>query len=474
MTVVAASALVWNDHLGKQHHPGVITGKVSDVAGLVVFPFLFAVLLVPLARPVGLVRIGRVAIAVTAVGFTAVQLVPAAAAGAAWILTAVAGRSMMVADATDLLALPVLVVPWRMWHRGCRRERGEQDRWTGQRTIAAAMLPLLAVATAATSCVEDDAVRALAWDGRVLYANVGMAGWASSRDGGQTWSEAEHDPAAGPPPGAVRPAGHPPLVECAPETPARCYRVADEQPRVEVSDDAGRTWSVAWEIPPARRQFVGRAKEGRALCEGTLEIGAQDLVVASHGEGHRVVVALAHQGVVVSHGEGLWYPVGIGDARPAPIRAPFRLIGMEMSAVGLLAVMIATRRLRRYAARQLPEGYARIRRGPARYLLWLAVLIGIATLWPGLALPWRPWIITGLVTLAFAALPTWVILARHASDRADAAAIRRAFVAGVVIFVAGSAPFVAWSAGTLPRYGVAVLIAVAAGTAAATKAMTST
>ena len=83
--VLALVVLVLNDHVLKQAYPGMLTGKLSDVAGLVVAPLLLAV-------PLTLMRVPRptlVAIAATGVGFT---LTKAFSTGAAltsdlWSLT---------------------------------------------------------------------------------------------------------------------------------------------------------------------------------------------------------------------------------------------------------------------------------------------------------------------------------------------------------------------------------------------------
>jgi hypothetical protein len=60
------------------------------------------------------------AIALTAIGFTAMKLVPDVAVAIARVLGALVGHSRIVADPTDLIALPALGVAW----------------WFGTRTIA--------------------------------------------------------------------------------------------------------------------------------------------------------------------------------------------------------------------------------------------------------------------------------------------------------------------------------------------------
>ena len=75
-SVLALVVLVLNDHVLKQAWPGWVTGKLSDVAGLVVAPLLLAALL-------AIVRVPRpmpVALAATGVGFV---LCKTSAAGAA-------------------------------------------------------------------------------------------------------------------------------------------------------------------------------------------------------------------------------------------------------------------------------------------------------------------------------------------------------------------------------------------------------
>jgi hypothetical protein len=76
--LVALAALIVNDHFIKGHFPGVISGKLSDVAGLIFFP----ILLVAVAelgalglpgRPFATARWFLYAAAITAVGYVGVK-----------------------------------------------------------------------------------------------------------------------------------------------------------------------------------------------------------------------------------------------------------------------------------------------------------------------------------------------------------------------------------------------------------------
>lgn len=133
VSLLALGLLLLNDHALKAAWPGLLTGKLSDVAGLVVFPlvvvaawetFLVAVRRWrgPIARPLAL------AVVATGVTFTLVKTTPSGALAAGWLLGLgqwllslpihlVAGTPVapvmptaIVVDPTDLLALPCLAI----------------------------------------------------------------------------------------------------------------------------------------------------------------------------------------------------------------------------------------------------------------------------------------------------------------------------------------------------------------------------
>lgn len=132
-SLLALVVLLLNDHVLKAAWPGLVTGKLSDVAGLVVFPLVVvaaweAVLGAisrwrgPTARPLAL------AVVATGFGLAFVKTTPSAALAAGWLLGLgqwllslpihlVAGTPMapvvptaIVVDPTDLLALPCLAI----------------------------------------------------------------------------------------------------------------------------------------------------------------------------------------------------------------------------------------------------------------------------------------------------------------------------------------------------------------------------
>ncbi len=137
--LAALATLALNDHVAKQAWPGPVTGKVSDFAGMIIFPVLLMALYE--RRPgtgVASTQVVILSVALTAIAFASLQIAPAARApyeitmgllrwpvDAIWALSsgaAIEGPTRVQAwpDATDLLALPALSVPLYL---GMRRSR---------------------------------------------------------------------------------------------------------------------------------------------------------------------------------------------------------------------------------------------------------------------------------------------------------------------------------------------------------------
>ncbi|MEU8379692.1 hypothetical protein, partial [Streptosporangium sp. NPDC048865] len=117
LTVIAVVILLLNDHLFKSLWPGPVTGKLSDVAGLIVAPPLLNLLI---RRPCA-------SILLTGAVFTLVKTTTVGAALASQAWTLVWGPSRVLADPVDLVALPALYVAWWTWRhpdvRAVRRPR---------------------------------------------------------------------------------------------------------------------------------------------------------------------------------------------------------------------------------------------------------------------------------------------------------------------------------------------------------------
>jgi hypothetical protein len=134
VSLLALGVLVLNDHALKAAYPGLITGKLSDVAGVVLLPLVLVagweLIGAALGRASGPhARVLALAILLTGVGFTLVKVAPPVAMAFGWllgavqwpvaILAAVAGglpvvlapsAAPIVVDPGDLVALPALAI----------------------------------------------------------------------------------------------------------------------------------------------------------------------------------------------------------------------------------------------------------------------------------------------------------------------------------------------------------------------------
>lgn len=134
VTIAAIALLILNDHVLKGAWPGLVTGKLSDAAGLVFFPLLLVA-----AGQVGLGAVAPrwvpgpravwLAVAMTGVVFALAKVVPLAAdayrvglGALQWPLAAIGalaagaaippvGPVVFARDPTDLVALPALLIP---------------------------------------------------------------------------------------------------------------------------------------------------------------------------------------------------------------------------------------------------------------------------------------------------------------------------------------------------------------------------
>ena len=136
VALASLSLLIVNDHYLKEHFGGPITGKLSDVAGIVFFPVLMVstlevARLLSGRRPRNLATRGLTAsVVVTGLVFLLAKTWPPATAFfrlgtgiAEWPAYAVRGlftrtglpglpSAHLVRDHTDLFVLPLLIIPW--------------------------------------------------------------------------------------------------------------------------------------------------------------------------------------------------------------------------------------------------------------------------------------------------------------------------------------------------------------------------
>ncbi|MGB2568261.1 hypothetical protein ACPFP2_07415 [Micromonospora citrea] len=474
VTLLGMAALVVNDHVLKAAFPGPVTGKVSDVAGLLLAPPLVAVLLA-LAAPrlpvraavvVGLVTVGAGFAIVKTSGYAA-QL-----ASAAW--SALAGPSLVRADVTDLLALPALALAWWSWTRA----RRHPVRYRAARLVRLlVVLPAATLAVAATSAVHHPyALGAAVVDGRpAVSVGSGMSDtwpegsseghWWVSEDGAATWraaSEGERRQWRGLP-------GQPRRQACVPASPDRCYRVVTGHLRVEESDDGGRSWRTAWEVSDTRREPLAR----RYPDPGDVRRHFSSREVAVHltDGGHGVVVANGRDGFVVRHPDGRWERAGFpgergfdgpfSDGRPALGEGPpgSRTTDAVLAAVlslslGFLVFVVA-------AHLSLRGRAGRVGWAVAGHLSMLLVFLQLALLWP------RTDDLGVVAVLVVEVVPLGALVAfgllvvawrRGAPDRWS----REVFGAFLLTVLLAGLPGIGWLFGAPPRTWMTVLLALLA------------
>ncbi|ROO91035.1 hypothetical protein EDD29_8778 [Actinocorallia herbida] len=460
MTAGAVAVLALNDHLLKPAFPGVLTGKLSDVAGLVFAPALLA-LAFAVSGWAGR-RTAAWSVVLTGIGFALVKATSAGADAASALWTAVAGPSVVLADPTDLLALPALGLSWAVH----LRTRGREDGAPPIRFVRVlVVVPLAVLATAATSAPPHRSltdVRVV--DGRLVVSD-GVA--VASRDGGRTWEPA--DPSERPwtvpvpptfpvsPSMSATPSPGPDLVlqksACVPSEPAHCYRVVSGRLAVQETLD-GRTWRTSWEISEGRRDFLRREALGRGLDP---RIASSDLAVQEVPGGHVVAVANLGDGLALRNVEGDWRRLGfpkIVDRRLAPVAewqvpelADSRAYRYRAAFTGLIVLALA-----------LGAG---LRADPA--LKWgvpltvlgaaLGVMLHSLDLLAVLAAP----VALGLVVAGLVLLTVAVITTPDARRAKATAPV--ALVTGVLTLL----PLSAWAMGVLDHFRIAALATVLLG-----------
>ncbi|MEQ9318568.1 MAG: PQQ-binding-like beta-propeller repeat protein [Polyangiaceae bacterium] len=181
--VLALALLLVNDHILKAALPGVLTGKLSDLAGMFVAPPVLALLLRVRDRR-GLAWC-HVAVGL---GFSAINLSPATARTVE-ALSTVLVRWQIWCDPTDLIALPLLVVSHCLGSRAAQRRRLAEIRtlWSAaaeRGVFALALLGCIATSRAPPARVSAGPTRVyvpLGYDSQRLA----LVDSATGRDAGQ-------------------------------------------------------------------------------------------------------------------------------------------------------------------------------------------------------------------------------------------------------------------------------------------------
>jgi hypothetical protein len=153
------------------------------------------------------------------------------------------------------------------------------------------------LAVTATSGYVLPAAEYVTVEGQAIVARVPNANASVSTDGGRTWQGRPMEQAD------ERTTRFATTSACVPGQPERCYRVTGRELRVLRSDDAGRTWRTAWEIPPGRHRLLERALHTSGLA-------SRGLVIQERANGHVVVAVNDRDGAVVRDERDIWTRYG--------------------------------------------------------------------------------------------------------------------------------------------------------------------
>lgn len=209
-SLVALAALVWNDHWWKGVGPGIVTGKLSDVAGLFLFPLLVLALTGAVwRRPRRVIGVARWVYLGTGLWWIAAKTVPTVHGATVALAGAALGPVTVVFDPTDAAAVVALWPSWVL----VKRLRTASPTTLGRALQPAALLGVV-LATGATSPPrgiyevqlvrpnEDGGLDAYVVD---RYRDTPTHVW-SSRDG-KTWRHSREVPAENTPEANVREGG---------------------------------------------------------------------------------------------------------------------------------------------------------------------------------------------------------------------------------------------------------------------------
>jgi hypothetical protein len=324
--------LALNDQILKARWPGFITGKLSDVAGVVMVAMLAG----------ALTRSTRLGAAVTTVAFAALKLIPGIAEFVAPVLGGITRR-----DTADLLAL-VALIPAICWlDRRTLHPMPQQSQRSPTIAIRCVGLMCAVAATSATSCASVDSVHGVVSDGSTVWAQFGDTfrlapepeavptpqssqastapqprteqTWVSSNDGGRTWDRSTA-------PSAV--------IETPDQTcldSGLCFRLLSGEGVEEAR--IGESWRSSYAFTDEQRNRLRYTTDD---CGDYQQF--ESLTIAGSGNEQTVIVAMATEGVLVREPSGIWNRVPVLELTPKPFGPPVWFASLLASPAVLLVI----------------------------------------------------------------------------------------------------------------------------------------
>ncbi len=451
--LAALGLLLLNDHLLRRWWPSWWTGKVGDLAWLLIAPFALAAVLawlLPLREPARERWTFPLALGLVGVGFTVLKVSPALMDLAMRISSAALHTPLTLrADPTDLLALPALVLAAWLWRQAQLSPRP-------RRAAGLVALPLAALLTLANAAMPDPGITCLALqDGQVL-ASAAYTTFAS-QDGGLTWTVAEM--------GLETPCDfHPSPAADWQEVDGpdgAAYRYRPGQP-IQVASGPGQAWQNAFDpgqLSEAQEFYIIKSRPGNP------EYVAGPLHALADPASGNLLFAMGQQGVLVHGADGRWTWAavdGYHTLQPFPTAdaAALLLGGMLYLAGGLVLLVYTSLAVRRFFH------WARL----AALLLAWAAWLAVVTLFPPAASYGYTISITtlGVLALFLLLLPLAVELTIRLARRARRLVLPLAafgllggllYLLPYLLWLYSSLPGIAWATGFALAIAAAVLAA---------------
>lgn len=358
--LAALALLLINDHLLRRWWPSWWTGKIGDLAWLLIAPFALAAVLawlLPLREPARERWVFPLAFGLTGVGFAALKMSPvlmdvAIRNGSAALRTPLT----ILPDPADLLALPVLALAFLLWRKAPARPR---------RTAAGLIaLPMAAMLTLANAAMPDPGISCFVYQDGQILASAAYTTFAS-QDGGLTWKTAEMGSRLTCEPGTLA-AGQ--WQEAPGPSPEIRYRY---QPgaAIQISTNGGGTWQNAYSLEAlseAQQMYFIKSHPGNP------EIQPGPLHALADPSTGNMLFAMGHQGVLIHTTGGAWVWSAVDgyhtlDPFPTADAASVLLGGMLYLAAGLALLIYATLALR------LRFHWLRLAAAALAWTAWLAV-----------------------------------------------------------------------------------------------------
>ncbi|MBI5932272.1 MAG: hypothetical protein HY867_01085 [Chloroflexi bacterium] len=310
LTLLSIAVLLLNDHILKVIAPSWLTGKISDFAGLFFFPFIVAAgLSLALAKfNLSRERIGQIAFGLVAVWFVLLKTSPLVNSLTAQLASLfISAPTRLILDPTDLVALVVMWLAWVFW-------QNQSSVVVSRKAYVSLVVGVVACLATSPAPLPFTDVVALTYRDGILYAKSSSTFYlVRSTNKGDIWEGVGYSNDDWKTIDAALSERKLPIQVCDPAILQICYRV-DGTENILISNDGGKSWQTAWEIPSARREYVSR-------FSGI--IATFDLLIVEEGDARYLFVALGRHGILRRQlPDGEWIQLGVDEAQPTPPYAP--------------------------------------------------------------------------------------------------------------------------------------------------------